>query len=279
MNKEGAPGPDGFGAVFFQCYWDIVKNDVINAVLEFFTRDWIVLNFNANTIILIPKVPDVINVGQYKPIALANFKFKIISKILVDRQAPFMNLIISPEQRGFVKGRNIKDGICITLEAINHLHQKAYAGNLAFKVDISKDFDTLEWKFLLRVLRKFGFSDRLRSCIHTILNFTTLSISVNGKQNGYFHCKRGVRQGDPLSLLLFFLFFAEDVLSRSISNLVQQGTVELIKGSRSSYIPSQSLYVDDIMIFCKGKISSIHALMQLFNSYAQASCQVINPAK
>jgi len=114
MNKDGAPSPDGFGAVFFQCYWDIVKNDVINAVLEFFTRDWILPNFNANTIILIPKVPDAISVGQHRPIALANFKFKIISKILADRLAPFMNLIISPEQRGFIKGRNIKDGICIT---------------------------------------------------------------------------------------------------------------------------------------------------------------------
>lgn len=149
MNKEGAPSPDGFGAVFFQNYWDIVKNDVINAILEFFTRDWILPNFNANTIILTPKIPDATNVGHYRPIALANFKFKIISKILVDRLAPFMNLIISPEQRGFIKGRNIKDGICITSEAINHHHQKAYAGNLAFKVDISKVFDTLEWTFLL----------------------------------------------------------------------------------------------------------------------------------
>lgn len=134
---------------FFQSYWDIVENDVINAVLEFFTRDWILPNFNANTNILIPKIPDATNVGHYRPIALANFKFKIISKILVDRLAPFMNLIISPEQRGFIKGRNIKDGICITSEAINHQHQKAYARNMAFKVDISKAFDTLEWTFLL----------------------------------------------------------------------------------------------------------------------------------
>jgi len=177
-----------------------------------------------------------------------------------------MNLIISPEQRGFIRGRNIKDGICITSEAINHLHQKAYAGYLALKVDISKAFDTLEWKFLLNVLSKFGFNDILCSWIHTILKFSTLSISVNGKQNGYFHCKRGVRQGDPLSPLLFCI--AEDVLNRNISNLVNQGIVERIKGSRSTHIPSHSLYADDIMIFCKGKLSSIHALMQLFNTYA-----------
>jgi len=181
MNMDRAPGPDGFGACFFQSYWDIVKIDVTNAVLEFFTKDWIMPNFNANTIILIPKVADAINVGQYRPIALANFKFKIISKILEDRLAPIMNNIISLEQNGFVKGRNIKDGICITSEAINHLHKKSLAGNLTFKVDISKAFDTLEWEFLLKVLSKFGFNDRFCSWIHTILKSATLSISVNDK--------------------------------------------------------------------------------------------------
>jgi len=181
MNKDGASGLDGFGACFFQSYWDIVKSDVNNAVMEFFTKDWILPNFNANTVILIPKVPDAISMGQYRPIALANFKFKIISKILADRLAPIMNNIISQEQRGFIKGRNIKDGICITSKAINHLHQKSFAGNLAFKVDISKAFDTLEWKFLPRVLTKFGLNDRFCSWIHTILKSATLSISVNGK--------------------------------------------------------------------------------------------------
>jgi hypothetical protein len=107
MNKDGAPCPNGFRACFFQSYWDIVKLEVTNAVMEFFTKDWILPNFNANTIILIPKVPDAINVGKYIHIALANFKFKIISKILTDRLATIMNNIISPERRGFIKGRNI----------------------------------------------------------------------------------------------------------------------------------------------------------------------------
>jgi hypothetical protein len=41
LNKDSAPGPDGFGAFFFQNYWDIVKNDVTNAVLQFFSSSWI----------------------------------------------------------------------------------------------------------------------------------------------------------------------------------------------------------------------------------------------
>lgn len=144
-------------------------------------------------------------------------------------------------------------------------------------MDISKAFDTLEWKFLIKVLTNFGFDEKFCSWINTILHSATLSINVNGKLNGYFSCKRGVRQGDPLSPILFCI--AEDVLSRNISKLVEQGKLNLIKGTRNVPIPSHSLYADDIMIFCKGKLSSITALMDLFNSYALASGQVINPSK
>jgi hypothetical protein len=71
----------------FKHIWDIVKTDVLSAVLEFFIDGWIMPNFNANTIVLIPKTPSADFVEQYRPIALANFKFKIISKILADRLA------------------------------------------------------------------------------------------------------------------------------------------------------------------------------------------------
>jgi hypothetical protein len=56
LNKDSAPGPDGFGAFFFHHYWDIVKTDFANAVLQFFTSSWIMPCFNSNIIALLPKV-------------------------------------------------------------------------------------------------------------------------------------------------------------------------------------------------------------------------------
>jgi len=277
LNKEGAPGPDGFGAVFFHSFWDIIKMDVKNAVLEFFTKSWMMPNFNANTLILIPKTPNADNISQYRPIALANFKYKIISKILADRIATIMPIIISLEQKGFIQGRQIKDCICLASEAINLLDKKSYGGNLAFKVDIAKAFDTIEWPFLLKVMHAYGFSNLLCNWIKVILESASLSISINGSQNGYFNCKRGVQQGDPLSPLLFCT--AEDVLSRSITKLVQEGKLELISSSRHHQLPSHILYADDVMIFCKGKLSSVQALKDLFLTYAGCSGQHINPSK
>jgi hypothetical protein len=277
LNRNSAPGPDGFGALFFQSFWDIIHSDVIKAVIQFFQSGWMLPNFNANTMILIPKISNADVVNQFRPIAMANFKFKIISKILADRLALVMPSIISPEQRGFIQGRFIRDSICLASEAINLLHNKSFGGNLALKIDISKAFDTLNWGFLLKVLKAFSFCEKFCSWIDTILKSAKLSISINGKLNGFFSCKRGVRQGDPLSHLLFCI--AEDVLSRGISKLVESRKLELIKGTRHMNFPSHTLYADDIMIFCKGKNSNIDALLNPFGRYAAMSGQIISPAK
>jgi ribonuclease HI len=277
LNKDSAPGPDGFGAFFYQHYWDIVKADVINAVLEFFTSSWILPGFNSNIIALLPKFPEASSIDQYRPIAMANFKFKIISKILADRLAAVMPCIISEEQKGFIHGRDIRDCLCIASEAANFLHNKSFGGNLALKIDIAKAFDTLDWNFLLKVLKSFGFNDIFCNWISVILKSAFLSVSINGKSHGYFNCTRGVRQGDPLSPLLFCL--AEDVLSRAISKLVSQGTLHLIKGTRNVCVPSHSFYADDLMIYCKGNLAGLRALKALFATYAAESGQCISHTK
>ncbi|KAK2445365.1 hypothetical protein QL285_016305 [Trifolium repens] len=277
LNKDSAPGPDGFGAYFFQHYWEIVKVDVTNAVLEFFSTGWIVPGYNSNIITLIPKSPDAASIDQYRPIAMANFKFKIITKIIADRLASVLPNLVSDEQKGFIKDRDIKDCLCTASEAANLLHNKAHGGNVALKIDITKAFDTLDWSFLLNVLKKFGFNDIFCNWIQVILHSAFLSISINGKSHGYFNCIRGVRQGDPLSPLFFCL--AEDLLSRSITKLVSEGKLNLIKGTRNFNVPSHCFYADDLMIYCKGNLAGLHALKDLFSANALESGQVINTSK
>jgi len=110
--------------------------------------------------------------------------------------------------------------------------------------------------------------------IHSILLSAKISISINGVQEGYFNCNRGVKQWDPLSPLLFYL--AEEVLSRGIIKLVEDGKVETKAASRSNHIPSHCFYADDLMVFCKGKNSCLQALKELFTRYANCSGQIIN---
>ncbi|CAL0324296.1 unnamed protein product [Lupinus luteus] len=277
MNGDGAPGPDGFGGCFFKEFWDIVCHDVCNSVTQFFTQAWILLNLNSNLVVLIPKFPGADGIEDFRPIALANFQFKIITKVLADRLASIAPSIISPQQRGFIKGRSIHDCICIASEAVNLLDYKTHGGNLAIKLDVRKAFDTLDWNFLLNTLSAFGFHERFIHWVEVILKSAMLSISVNGQSIGYFHCKRGVRQGDPLSPILFCL--AEDVFSRGLMKLHEQGKIHHISGPRNISTPTHVLYADDILIFCKGVKRDIRALNNLISSYANASGQHISQAK
>jgi len=198
LRRDSAPGPDGFGAYFFHKCLTIIKQDVVNVVTQFFNDEWILPNYNSNTIVLIPKHDNVVSIHHYRHIALANFKHKILTKILADRFASILPTIISPEQRAFINGRNIRDCIWLTSEAVNLLHYKCFGGNVVMKIDISKAFDTLDWNFLLRVLFAFGFGFKFCHMIEVILKSAYISISINGKQEGYFTCKMGVTQEDYL---------------------------------------------------------------------------------
>ena len=131
--------------------------------------------------------------GDFRPIALTNFQFKIITKILADRLCLITMRIISIEQRDFIRDRNISECVILASEAINVIDKRQFGGNVALKVDIKKAFDTLDWNFLIAVLRQFGFPSVFTNWILTILQSARLSILVNGKAVGVFPYSCGVR--------------------------------------------------------------------------------------
>lgn len=113
--------------------------------------------------VLIPKVNKAESIDQYRPISLENLKFKIISNVLANRLAKVLPHLISKEKKGFVHGQSIKDCTCLTLKDPNVIQKKSIGGNFMLKVDIDKAFDTLEWSFLIKVLKQFGFNEKLCS--------------------------------------------------------------------------------------------------------------------
>jgi len=250
---------------------------LVNLVQEFFLEGRLPTNINSNMIVLIPKAPGAKSMGDYRPITLANFQFKIVTKIVADRLAIITSRIISIEQRGFIRDRNIIDCVILALEAISSLDKKQYGGNIALKVDISKAFDTLDWNFLVMVLSNFGFSNVFINRILVILKYVRLSILVNGKAIGFFSCICGVRQGDPLSPLLFCI--AEEVLSRALFDSLARGRLIPMSYCRGTNFPTHVLYADDIMFFCTGLKSNIREILNIFNKYSEVYGQMVNNAK
>jgi len=95
---------------------------------------------NSDVVSLIPKIQGVEYIKDYRSIVVANFKFKNISKILADWFALVTARIISPNQHGFVQGKQIQDCFGIASEAINLLSKKVHRGNATYKVYIHKVF-------------------------------------------------------------------------------------------------------------------------------------------
>lgn len=68
LNRDGSIGPDGFGAFFFQLYWEVIQEDMVRSTTEFFVSIWVMKNYNVNTLILIPKSQDADSIEYYRPI-------------------------------------------------------------------------------------------------------------------------------------------------------------------------------------------------------------------
>lgn len=88
------------------------------------------------------------------------------------------SFLILKEEKGFIRDRNIKDGICLTSEAINLLDEKSLGGNMAIKVDVCKAFHNLNRSFPFKVLSSFGFDQRFYNWVSIILSSAHMSVPM-----------------------------------------------------------------------------------------------------
>nr|XP_027120658.1 uncharacterized protein LOC113737662 [Coffea arabica] len=182
MDGGSAAGPDGFSGKFFACAWDIVAEDVHAAVVSFFCGEVLPRSISSTSIVLIPKVQSPQDFTQFRPISLCNFINKVISKVLSDRLARILPKIISPQQSGFVKGRHISDNFLLAQELISGIRRSNKGGNVVLKLDMAKAYDRVSWVFLLQVLRRFGFTERIKSILRHVMRVLGKYCSMSGQQ-------------------------------------------------------------------------------------------------
>lgn len=165
MDPTKAPGADGMTAGFYQHYWDIIGDDVTNAVQSFFRTGQILRSFNHTQIVLIPKVKTPVQVSQYRPISLCNVLYKIIAKALANRLRDVLPQLISPNQSAFIQNRQICDNILVAHELVHHLKNRRNGkeGQMALKLDIAKAYDRVEWVYLEKVMQSMGFNEKWRN--------------------------------------------------------------------------------------------------------------------
>lgn len=149
--------------------------------------------------------------------------YKIISKLIVVRLKKCLGKVISEEQSGFVEGHQILDGVVITIETI-HSMATSKEKAMFIKLDMAKAYDRVQWSFLQKILRAFGFADEWIQWVLSCVTSTSFSVLINGDHTELFGASRGLCQGDPLSPYLFILL--AEGLGRLIKHNVGRGSIQ-----------------------------------------------------
>jgi retron-type reverse transcriptase len=143
------------------------------------------------------------------PISLLNTYIKLITKVLANRLQAVIQSVIHQNQYGFIRERNIQDCLAWAFQYLHHCH-RSKKEMVILKLVFEKAFDKVEHKVIIRMVRRKGFPNKWTTWIESILKSGTFAALLNGTLGKTFHYRRGVRQGDPFSPLLFVL--AADML-------------------------------------------------------------------
>ncbi|KAG1062006.1 hypothetical protein G6F41_011833 [Rhizopus arrhizus] len=217
----------------------------------FFPKSW-----TSTCTVLLPKKGDLNLLQNWRPISLINIDAKVFARLLSARLLTHCSSLIHDAQKGFMPQRFIGDnGLMMQLAKIEA--EKKHSTEICLLLDQEKAYDRVHPEYLRKVMLQFGFPPSLVSTICKLFFETHIHLNINGFITTPFTQERGLRQGDPLSPLLFNIAF--DPFLRSIVNDTA------IKGFQYRASPTPS---DDFQRFCVR-----------YDEYAQASNAKLNLGK
>eukprot|EP00253_Pinus_taeda_P012118 PITA_12118 len=199
-----------------------LEGDLLAVVEESRSKGSIYHAINSTFIALIPKSDSPKSFNDYRPISLCNCLYKIISKTIVNRLRPILSRSIAPQQFAFLESRQIHEAIGLAQEAIHSIWSK-HLKAILLKIDLSKDFDRVIWLYIKMILIHLSFPHSYITWIMACITSPSFSILINGSASPFFHSKRGLRQGCPLSPLLFLLVM--EGLSRLMDSAKNSGDI------------------------------------------------------
>ncbi|KAL5169644.1 Transposon TX1 uncharacterized protein [Glycine soja] len=268
MDNNKAPGLDGFNALFFKKAWNIIGDDIFEAVNEFFTTGNFLKQINHAIIAFIPKHDQASQVNHFRLISCCNLLYKIVSKILANRIAPVLETIIGKTQTAFIKNRKMMDNIFLVQEILHKYARKRSSLRCLLKIDLHKAYDSISWEFLDWMLKSIGFPAQLCTWIMECVSSTSFSVAVNGSIYGHFKGQRDLRQGDPLSPYLFVLYL--EYFSRDMSSLKDDANFKFHPNCVGIQL-SHLAFVDDIMLLSRGDIPSVSTMFAKLQHFCRVS--------
>jgi hypothetical protein len=257
---------------FIKKLWDTIKSDLMSMFQDLHSRELPIFNLNFGFISLIPKAQEVNRIQQYRPICLLNVSYKIFTKVTTNIFNQVPEHIISPSQTVFMRGRNTLEGVVIRHESIHELHKKTKWSYP--KIDFEKAYDKVKLPFLFQSLKMKCFSAKWISWIKSFIKGSSVRVNVDDDVGHFFQTRNVLRQGNPLSPILFNIVI--DMLAVLIKRTEDEGQ---ISGIIPHLVDDGILflqYADDTIIFMDHDLDKSQNMKLLLYAFEQVLWMKIN---
>ena len=203
---------------------------------------------------------------DYRPITLLNTQLKILARVLANRLQLVISDLIGPD----VKGRSIQDNLHLISEVLEGIKDDTEAALIS--LDQSKAFDRVDHRFLASVLETTGFKPEFRRWISMMYHNPQAEVQVNGRSSGVIAIERSVRQGCPLSPLLYVL-----ALEPLLRRLKFEGTSPALHGIPfvGRLTAKVSTLANDITVFVSHRLD-IEAVKEAVVEYERIAGAKVN---
>ena len=269
--KDKCPGSDGFTVEFYLHFWPMLGEEMVQSFNHALTHGHLNITQRQGIIKVVPKKrKNKLYLENWRPISLLNIDYKILSKTIASRMSSVLPQLIHGDQTGYVKGRYIGQNIRLTQD-IMKITQLENLPGMAIFVDFKKAFDSVNWDFLTKVLETFNFGPQIRKWINVLYTDITSCVINNGYASEFFSLERGVRQGCPLSGILFVL--CAEILAHAVRN---DENIKGIQIYKKEYKVSQ--YADDTTAFV-ADAESAKKLFEMLRAFQETSGLEINTTK
>ncbi|KAL3697431.1 hypothetical protein R1sor_011507 [Riccia sorocarpa] len=269
------PGPDRMGPEIMKLLWTFIGETYYLAVVEFWSSGSLLPFFKDGLIYLIPKLSEPELIGHWRPITLLNATYKVLAKILAARLALVLPSLTPVEQQGFVKGRSPQNCI-ITFCLVHEVLKRQRKAALFISLDQEKAYDRLSPNYLWAVIAHLRFPRAFISAARALQEGAESRILLNNQPLSPFLVSRGVRQGCPLSPLLYVIASIPIIYRIRAEN--SWGRIRPVKIHAGCFVSSMCL-VDDLAIFTELHRDSVANVLGLLNLVEEASGGKVNILK
>ncbi|CAH1274736.1 TIE1 [Branchiostoma lanceolatum] len=268
MENNKCPGSDGLPKEFYTTFWHLVADDLLSVFKEVFEDGELSPSQKFGVVTLLPKKGDELDPKNRRPISLLNTDYKLLTKALNNRLPSVAASVLHSDQTCGVPDRSIQ----CNLRLIRDIVVYANTTNIdcaIVSLDQAKAFDRVNISFLHKTLTKMGFGPSFRKWVSILYRDITSSVLVNDSLSQPFALTRGVRQGCPLSPLLYAISL--EPFAATVRNDTEVHGVKLPGGHEAK----MSLYADDNSAFPTSD-KSIARLFELVELYNRGSGSKLN---